>query len=62
MPSDGPLNAEEVARLQSRVGFIYFWGTITYKDVFNVRHKTDFCFFFRGTYGPMACPEHNKAD
>jgi len=62
LSSDRPAPAEEVTLLRSGVGFLYYWGTIKYKDIFNMRHKTDFCFFFRGTDGPIPCPEHNKTD
>ena len=40
----------------------YVWTRITYRDVFNEPHRTDYCAFWDGAQGFSATAEYNEAD
>ncbi len=59
-----PLTAEELQRVNSGQLRIYVTGTISYEDVFQQVHETEFCAFFdpREKFQPLylfPCPELN---
>lgn len=43
--------------------FLHVWERITYEDVFQATHNSEFCFRYKKETGHFtACPEHYKAD
>ncbi len=38
-----PLTEAQVAALKEGVGFVYAFGTVTYKDIFDREHHTQYC-------------------
>ena len=45
---------------------MFVWGDLTYRDVFNVKHLTEFCMAYRGQQGSQTlfdpCLKHNCED
>jgi hypothetical protein len=58
---DHKLSAPEISDIER--SYTYFWGELTYYDVFQRQHRTMFCFLRYGTSGDFfQCPFHNDAD
>jgi hypothetical protein len=60
------LTADEFSGLSAgRAKRLCFWGTVRYRDAFEGRHYTNFCYSYYGTAETMhreACQKHNDAD
>ena len=62
-----PLSQEVLRDVDSGKKFVFFWGNITYRDVFKCAHKTEFCVQMvavleDGTPVLATCQKHNCAD
>jgi hypothetical protein len=57
------VTAANINDIQTRKAVIYIWGSISYTDVFHVKHKTLFCSYLRpDLIGYSSCDRHNEAD
>jgi hypothetical protein len=60
-PPGAPIGASDAQAVMERRKFLVIFGKVTYKDVFDKRHATLYCYRFEA--GQMAlCPAHNSID
>jgi hypothetical protein len=58
-----PLAAESIDAINKGNKFLFFFGTITYNDIFGGSHRTHFCLQYAPPPGgPEDCHEGNDAD
>jgi hypothetical protein len=64
LPTGVPVSAEHVDGFKSGAWILYFYGEITYADIFRqVRHATHFCLALSRDLARLgACPTYNDAD
>jgi hypothetical protein len=62
-PSDQIPTADLVDQLKTRTIVLYFYGTISYEDVFRNAHHTTFCYFLRPNLTTTSpCGTYNEVD
>jgi len=58
-----PLAAESIDAIKKGTKFLFFFGTITYDDIFGGHHKTQSCLQYTNSPGgPQDCQTGNYAD
>lgn len=61
-PSVTPLTEEQVTLIKSGELIIYYYGEVSYKDIFGKRHVTTFCTYLSSRHGGMSdCHSYNEA-
>jgi hypothetical protein len=57
------LNEQQIQAITAGKLLVEDYGYLSYKDVFNIPHITEFCFLYSATYKAfMPCEKHNSAN
>jgi hypothetical protein len=63
LPSEIALLPEHIKKIREGSGRLYFYGQITYEDIFKVSHATHFCFMLSPDLERLeACSTYNDAN